>query len=518
MTGESGRAVRWLTAAWAVALACFCIARNHAWLQDDCFITLRYARHLSEGHGPVWNLAGAPVEGFSSPLHLLLVAGLMRLHVAGVDAARGLGFALHAVLVAFVWRFVRRTSGATAGVLAAALVLSSWPLLLWDLGGLDAVPFGALLAIGTLMTLRYVETGARRDVVWAGFLLGLAVFMRPDGAVVAAVALAACLTLGQQKLSRRVADVLLGAVLCAAAVLPWEIFRVRYFHAYLPNTFYAKIYGVPLGWRVHNGLHYWREFMLKPPYFVPLLVVVVALLLWKRRLSRFDVGLWACMAGYAAYGVASGGDYMPGFRFMVPLVPLFAVALARGVQELGGLRQAYIAAVLMVAMTMQVTVRVLNPQHRDPTAMAGEYVGRYLDAHWRSGSVVALNSAGAIPFYADRLAYIDMLGLNDAAIARRDPAPMDGPWLHLIGHVKGDGASVLARHPDFIILGGVMGSALDFSGPEFVGDYELRRLPGFAALYKPCAVAIPLSDFARAQLKDDIPSPTLWYYQRRDLP
>ena len=38
---------------------------------DDPFITLRYAANLVHGLGPVYN-PGQHVEGFTSPLHLLL--------------------------------------------------------------------------------------------------------------------------------------------------------------------------------------------------------------------------------------------------------------------------------------------------------------------------------------------------------------------------------------------------------------------------------------------------------------
>lgn len=68
-----------------------------------------------------------------------------------------------------------------------------------------------------------------------------------------------------------------------------------------------------------------------------LLVVGIAVMV-KRRLTRFDVGLWACVVAYAAYVVNIGGNHMMAFRLMVPLVPLMAVALVRGIGQLGGLR------------------------------------------------------------------------------------------------------------------------------------------------------------------------------------
>ena len=42
---------------------------------EDAFITLRYAANLDHGLGAVFN-PGQHVEGFTSPLHLLIVAGV----------------------------------------------------------------------------------------------------------------------------------------------------------------------------------------------------------------------------------------------------------------------------------------------------------------------------------------------------------------------------------------------------------------------------------------------------------
>src|SRR3954462_8506961 len=45
---------------------------------DDSYITLRYAHNLISGHGAVSN-PGERVEGYSSPLHMLLLAALLKL-------------------------------------------------------------------------------------------------------------------------------------------------------------------------------------------------------------------------------------------------------------------------------------------------------------------------------------------------------------------------------------------------------------------------------------------------------
>ena len=43
-------------------------------LCDDAFISMRYARNLAGGQGLVWNPGQPPVEGFTSPAWVLLMA------------------------------------------------------------------------------------------------------------------------------------------------------------------------------------------------------------------------------------------------------------------------------------------------------------------------------------------------------------------------------------------------------------------------------------------------------------
>jgi hypothetical protein len=81
----------------------------------------------------------------------------------------------------------------------------------------------------------------------------------------------------------------------------------------------------------------------------------------------------------------------------------------------------------------------------------GEYLegnvklGRHLAATRTKDTVIAVASAGAIPFYS-RLPTIDMYGLNDAHIARVPFPKAPGRMM------KWDNAYVLSRNPDLIVI------------------------------------------------------------------
>jgi hypothetical protein len=109
-------------------------------------------------------------------------------------------------------------------------------------------------------------------------------------------------------------------------------------------------------------------------------------------------------------------------------------------------------------------------------------VGRYIAGVWPRGSLVALNTAGATPYFAPDHRYIDMLGLNDVHIARRRIDSIRVPWQRIPGHYKGDGHYVLSREPDYIIVGPGAGTTID--DPWFLGDHEMRDDPRFHEHYE----------------------------------
>jgi hypothetical protein len=70
--------------------------RRVATLTDDTYISMRYARHLANGHGLVWNIGEAPVEGFTNFLWvawiaLRVAAGLNTLEITGRNPLTRIG-------------------------------------------------------------------------------------------------------------------------------------------------------------------------------------------------------------------------------------------------------------------------------------------------------------------------------------------------------------------------------------------------------------------------------------------
>src|ERR1700743_265740 len=120
---------------------------------EYAYITLRYARNLAEGNGfGVWNIDAPPVEGFSSPAWMMLLAGAMRIGLSPFLMAKILGVAsLLAIIVMFYVASQSNQEAAgeirgEAPVLAALLLALFLPLGWYADTGMETTFFAALVA------------------------------------------------------------------------------------------------------------------------------------------------------------------------------------------------------------------------------------------------------------------------------------------------------------------------------------------------------------------------------------
>jgi arabinofuranosyltransferase len=186
---------------------------------------------------------------------------------------------------------------------------------------------------------------------------------------------------------------------------------------------------------------------------------------------------------------------MPAYRFVAPILPLcflfIYLALRPYLDALDDKKRLLYWGGFIAVSALQLWTFGGERRPADPAAFCGETVGRHIQAHWPADALVALNTAGSIPYFAADQRFIDMLGLNDAHIAHRHPIPQRTPWQQVSGHAKGDGAYVLDRQPDYIILGPAQG--VDADAPYFLSDIEISEDPRFARHYRREQVTLDVS-------------------------
>jgi len=504
-----------------LAFALFSLQTFQRFYSDDAFISLRYARNWLAGAGLAWN-PGERVEGYTDFLHVLLVSGLGALGIDLVLATRlvGLGsFVLLNLFMAWYLREEMRGVGAPNGLLPLLLTLPSLPLIVWCWGGLETVLFTLLSTAGLWLALP--RAGAPPRWLLSGALLGLAAMTRPEGVFFFALA-GLFLLYNTLRQKTPVGPLLRFGLAFALLYLPYFVWRLAYYGDLLPNTFYVRT--TPLADRAQCGVAYIARFALYTSYtlVLPLTVLLLVYCAWKRRWDAQLSFLLLLLLSYLLYVVAIGGDHMLAFRFMVPILPtqalLLSLALRQALPTPTPRQQLGEAGLFVLLVALQVTApfpEIWLSQHMDASSFTGTIVGNYIAAHWPEGSLIALNTAGSTPYYAPRHRFLDMLGVNDAHIARRSVGSGSLPGQRIASHAKGDGAYVLSRQPDYIILGPATGASA--AAPVyFLSDRELLQSAEFAQHYQLRQVEIDISSVADHEHYQGLAAgvSTLTYFQR----
>lgn len=407
-------------------------------VQDDAYISFRYADNLVAGHGLVYN-PGEYVEGYTNFLWTVLLAGGLAVGVSPLWASVVGGIVSAVALAVGAWALARRLLPEPArplALLAPAFIAIDAGLTLEGMQGLETTFYAALLCGGLALRLH-------GRLLAAAALFALAATTRPEGVMVFGVVELA--VLAQRRRLDRAA--LVGWVIVGGTVLGHLVFRLGYYGQPLPNTFYAKV-GAE-GAQVLRGARYLLAFSYYHVVLVGLGLVGAAL---AARASRAGQVVVAVVGVYGLYVMAVGGDFKETFRFIVPitapLAALAVVAVARLSGErvlLGGLVAFALAAGLDASR--QVPLSAEAAVHRQADMEARLIVGHWLAENTPPDTVLAIHSAGTIP-YACRRVTIDMWGLTDPNIARRE---VDDMGSGTAGHEKTDYDYTFSRDPDLYI-------------------------------------------------------------------
>lgn len=430
-------------------------------VNDDAFISFRYARNWVDGLGLVFNPGeNPPVEGYSNLLWTILAAAPL---AAGLDPVEWMprvsaacGLALAALLYVAARR--RLNLPPAPALLGAAAAAWSAPFGAWSTSGLETMPFALLIFV-------LIERTMLRPAGPAGWTAGLAAaglaLIRAEGAYWAAVLLllaAATHMAGPQRWVRAWLTSLSILVVTHAAHLAW---RWMYYGALVSESTRAKS-GLSLAW-LDRGLDYVVvQTMTCPILLLALLCLPLALLRPERRRT---LALAAATLGFPMFAVLAGGDFMCFGRFLVPALAPAGVLLALALASVGGrsrtalarLRRgaAHLAGAGVVALGVlpgfdvhvvpkavreKFHFRLSSPKgfqseaqqwatQRD-NAIAWTLAGLALRQVASPGDSVCLVPIGAIGYYSN-LRVLDQVGLINPAVARR---PINHEKLSMPGH------------------------------------------------------------------------------------
>ena len=470
-----------------VALSAIGIAVTHGYVMDDAFITLRYAFHFGTTGRYAWNPPGvdAPVLGTTSLLWTLMASGaavVVRDREAMVPAIRVLECL---VLAAIAWVFAARIARLKLGLAAKCAVAAA----IFGQAGwgfhVNSAMDTLLGALTCLLVVRAVERRAPYPIRYG--LAAIAFLARPEALVIGPLLAAFDLARGR----RREASLGLSIVAIAVAIVA-ALLTVRF------GT------PLPLSWTVKHGLS--MNAAIHAAFFVGTAAAPYFFFSAVGAVRRKEPG--------AIVGLAIGVTYTVGLLVVRPymdLVHRFHWAALTALQygsltAVDTIARATLrrAGALLFALDLRTSVCAFvmaaeNGPFEDNLAI----VGRALARHPIRGRL-ALNEAGAMPFYSD-LPTIDLGGLNDRAIAAGRISPEQAACGDVVGLVLlvGPASSGKTPNDDPLVACGLRATA---EVPLAVDADLVLRLNGRdaeevdrlfrEAVTDPTAGKIPLQRFA----------------------
>ena len=392
---------------WAVggvAVTGYLLLCAWAWpyTMDDAYISFRYAKHIGDGLGPIWNLAdrARPVEGFTSFTYVWLL-GLVRAlsgpDLVVVGKVLGIGAGASAVTVSFVL-LPFTALNAVSGMETALFMLFNW-----------------LCAIACLRLLEAPSRGK----AWAFAVLGLlGTLTRPEFLpAFGALALYAWWRCPEVRRTLALA-ILVADVLPGLAITAW---RLLYYGQLVPNPFFVKQRTMMNQW----GALYVARFL----GLVALPYLLLAAGAWRRlRAEHRDlvavVGL--SLGAACAYFTTTVPTMGWWYRYLLPQVPLLALlagvawSLGGGARWLEGRTwRAAAVAFLVVSSFAHLPVIARFMDFHEAHEVRYREIGRRLRpfagpdrwlAYWDVGSIV----------YESEWNTLDVVGLNTHRKVSRD--------------------------------------------------------------------------------------------------
>ncbi|HUD50267.1 hypothetical protein, partial [Parvibaculum sp.] len=456
---------------------------------DDAFISYRYAANLLHAHELVFNI-GEYVEGYTNLLWTLLIALGMALGLeaptVGYILSAAFGGALLLAVYFYTLEFLPRSRRWLAGV-APLCLLSFNSFACWTSSGLETPLFAFLVVLA-------FHAFYRRQIFWVMALCILATLTRPEGAILA------LFLLGSDFLTRTIerGRVDIGLTirdsvpsLCYAGyIAAHTIFRIYYYGDPLPNTFYAKVGDISIGW----GWLYLRNFLVDGP----------ALLIPGSIIAAFSVRAFRLPALYvlatAAYVVWIGGDVFRLGRFMLPVLPFMVTGAIVAISLLSDTNRAIAVAFgfLVVLSTWtslygtwpgsidfanatqtEFLVSKKRTSARDHLFHSGEdanvrRVITAIESFTPPATLVASVGIGRLGYFSGTLPILDLVGLVDRHIAHS--GRFIANTLRLPGHFRTDSDYVLSRKPDVILIPMIGNPAVKVLIPAIADLWKNPRL------------------------------------------
>ncbi len=429
---------------------------------DDAYISYRYAQNFADGNGLVFN-KGEYVEGYTNLSWTLLVALGIELGIDAPASGHILMMLSGVFLLLMSFRLAQALLPKGFDYIAATapfLLLAANSFACWTASGLETPLFAGLVTLAL-----YYATQEKMMAV--SFVCILATLTQPEGVLLGVLLLGMhwlqAIWMTRPPSLKAVFNISKPCLVYVGYLAAHTGFRIFYYGDIVPNTFHAKIGGIPLA----RGFDYLYKFFIDGP---GLLIIPAFIAAWKLRIPKVFVAYFALTMVYAIY---VGGDVFRLGRFMLPVLPLLIASALVGCQL--AFRSSKVVGCAFAGLIILSGYTALYAPWFKGTDFAGIELEEFPVSPKRISarnhsffisdetlkkicsdiqsirpavSSMAAVGIGKPGYYMMDIKIIDLVGLIDKTVAKSKKivvAPLVAP-----GHQRTDAEYVLTQEPDII--------------------------------------------------------------------
>ncbi|MDX9701501.1 MAG: hypothetical protein RBU23_00505 [Candidatus Auribacterota bacterium] len=304
-------------------------------LFDDAMISMRYAKNLAAGDGLVWNSGDVKVEGYTNLLWTIIMAGFHKLNIdeskicLGIQIFACLLMILNLITLSKIFTLLVKEKDKYFCVFALFLTAFFYSLNYWSLSGMEVSIVTLLVSLSSMIAIQNLRKSSFSYLLY--FILGINILIRVDLLGQALITIAYLSLIDKRN---RFRHFFYGSSIILLFILGQTAFRFFYYNEFLPNTYYLKMTGIPLMYRISRGFY----STIGCFYTMNPLLILLPFFILKFRRQKELIYLCLLILTQVLYSIYVGGDaweWTTGLnRYISIISPLYFVVFTLAVMRL----------------------------------------------------------------------------------------------------------------------------------------------------------------------------------------
>jgi len=369
---------------------------------DDTYISLRYARNLTSGHGLVFSTDGSkPIEGYTNFLWIILESILFKITflknvLLGIKII-GILFGTGIVILTYKLTYLISNNVKTS-IIATSLISLFPNIPFWSISGLETPMYIFFLMLSIYL---YVK----KELFFSSIVFALAALSRPEGVLVFAIFSLYEISIGiskkkesTEKYLKKIILFLLPFILIFGSYYIW---RYNFYGFLFTNSFYAK-----------GNLNIFQSILGRVSCRLPFLhftlpIIAIGVIAFLENFHKYEMLKYIFITFVTLFFLSfvAEREWMPGFRYELPFIPFIIIIFSIGLKDIMSVKKIIYQFIILFTVILYLFYPAINlhtaTRYTIDLEKSHVALGKWLNKYVPKDSSFAGWDMGAIPYFSE---------------------------------------------------------------------------------------------------------------------